>query len=76
MDVEKKFIQLFGATHKDTESLSYMSDARARLIRSYQKSAFELGVEVGMRFMLEEQAKEKDDREEQNDLEHLYRGDY
>ena len=37
---------------------------------------FTLGWNACQEFMLEEQAKEKDDREEQNDLEHLYTGDF
>ena len=52
-DIENKFIQLFGASPKDC--LSYLSTARAEMVYKYQKEAFELGVEVGMKWEIKDE---------------------
>ena len=54
MDIEKKFRQLFGKDPKDQPFMANMSDARAKLIYKIQKSAFRLGVQVGMEMKEEE----------------------
>ena len=48
MDIDKKSRQLFGTDPKDQPFMANMSDARAKLIYKIQKSAFKLGVQVGM----------------------------
>lgn len=64
MDIDKKFIQLFGADPQGW--MIGMSDARARLVYKAQKDAFSLGVEVALRSVKES----KDDlRREQANLE-------
>ena len=76
MDIDRKFTQLFSADPKDQPFMANMSDARAQLVYKAQRDAFRLGADVMQQFMLEEQAKEKDDKDEQNDLEHLHTGDF
>jgi len=63
--------EMFSAKNKDG-SLQERDDHAWRLTRN----GFIAGAEWMQEFMVEEQAKEKDDRDEQNDLEHIYKGDF